>query len=121
MKLNCQVTEAFAKWVKYELAPSSRYRYWSGVKTIKPLGGYSCRTMNSRRGNPMSEHARGNAIDVGKFVLKNGKEIDVRRKGLFAFRERGLLKPCAPIAASISTPCSAPAAILSTKTISTSI
>ncbi|WP_331374531.1 extensin-like domain-containing protein [Sinorhizobium chiapasense] len=92
VKLNCQVTEAFAQWVKYELAPSSRYRYWSGVKTIKPLGGYSCRTMNSRRGNPMSEHARGNAIDVGKFVLKNGKEIDVRRKGFFAFRERGLLK-----------------------------
>ncbi|OAP42677.1 extensin [Sinorhizobium glycinis] len=92
VKLNCQVTEAFAKWVKYELAPSSRYRYWSGVRTIKPLGGYSCRTMNSRRGNPMSEHARGNAIDVGKFVLKNGKEIDVRRKGFFAFRERGLLK-----------------------------
>ncbi|MBB4187578.1 extensin family protein [Sinorhizobium terangae] len=92
VKLNCQVTEAFAKWVKYELAPSSRYRYWSGVKTIKPLGGYSCRTMNSRRGNPMSEHAHGNAIDVGKFVLKNGKEIDVRRKGFFAFRERGLLK-----------------------------
>lgn len=92
VKLNCQVTEAFAKWVKYELAPSSRYRYWSGVKTIKPLGGYSCRTMNSRRGNPMSEHARGNAIDVGKFVLKNGKEIDVRKKGFFAFREKGLLK-----------------------------
>lgn len=92
VKLNCQVTEAFAKWVKYELAPSSRYRYWSGVQTIKPLGGYSCRTMNSRRGNPMSEHARGNAIDVGKFVLKNGKEIDVRKKGFFAFREKGLLK-----------------------------
>ena len=92
VKLNCEVTEAFAKWVKYELAPSSRYRYWSGVKTIRPLGGYSCRTMNSRRGNPMSEHARGNAIDVGKFVLKNGKEIDVRKKGFFAFRERGLLK-----------------------------
>ncbi|WP_077961017.1 extensin family protein [Ensifer adhaerens] len=92
VKLNCEVTEAFAKWVKYELAPSSRYRYWSGVKTIKPLGGYSCRTMNSRRGNPMSEHAHGNAIDVGKFVLKNGKEIDVRKPGFFAFREKGLLK-----------------------------
>ena len=48
--------------------------------------------MNSRRGNPMSEHARGNAIDVGKFVLKNGKEIAVRKRGFFAFRERGLLK-----------------------------
>ncbi len=92
VKLNCEVTEAFALWVKNELAPSTRYRYLSGVKTIKPLGGYSCRTMNSRRGNPMSEHARGNAIDVGKFVLKSGKEIDVRKPGFFAFREKGLLK-----------------------------
>ncbi|WP_275783038.1 extensin-like domain-containing protein [Pararhizobium gei] len=92
VKLNCEVTEAFALWVKNELAPSARYRYLSGIKTIKPLGGYSCRTMNSRRGNPMSEHARGNAIDVGKFVLKSGKEIDVRKPGFFAFREKGLLK-----------------------------
>ena len=91
-KLNCQVTLAFAKWVKNELTPSARMRYWSGVKTIVPLGGYSCRKMNSRARNPWSEHARGNAIDVGKFVLNSGKEIDVRKPGLFAFREKGLLK-----------------------------
>jgi hypothetical protein len=92
VKLNCEVTEAFALWVRNELAPSARYRYLSGIGTIKPLGGYSCRTMNSRRGAAMSEHAHGNAIDVGKFVLKNGKEIDVRKPGFFAFREKGLLK-----------------------------
>lgn len=92
-KLNCQTTLALAKWVKYELAPSSRYRYLSGVKTIESMGGYSCRRMNNSRQkrNPMSEHARGNAIDLGKFVLKNGKRIDVRKKSIFAFRERGLL------------------------------
>ena len=92
VKLNCEVTEAFALWVKNELAPAARYRYLTGIRTIKPLGGYSCRTMNSRRGNPMSEHARGNAIDVGTFVLKSGREIDVRKPGFFAFREKGLLK-----------------------------
>ncbi|NLS05021.1 extensin family protein [Rhizobium sp. P32RR-XVIII] len=92
--LNCQVTLAFAKWVKNELAPSARYRYWSGIQTIQPLGGYSCRRMNNsrQRYNPMSEHAHGNAIDVGKFVLKNGHQIDVRKKGLFSFREGRLLK-----------------------------
>ncbi|WP_377299378.1 extensin family protein [Rhizobium sp. SGZ-381] len=92
--LNCQTTLAFAKWVKNELAPSSRLRYFTSVKTIEPLGGYSCRRMNNsrQRYNPMSEHARGNAIDVGKFVLKNGHEIDVRKKGLFSFREGALLK-----------------------------
>ncbi|MBW9115150.1 extensin family protein [Rhizobium cauense] len=92
--LNCQVTLAFAKWVKNELAPSARFRYWSGIKTIQPLGGYSCRRMNNsrQRYNPMSEHARGNAIDVGKFVLKSGRSIDVRKKGLFSFREGRLLQ-----------------------------
>ena len=92
--LNCQVTLAFAKWVKNELAPAARTRYFSGVGTIIPLGGYSCRRMNnsSQKYNPMSEHAHGNAIDVGKFVLKNGHEIDIRKKGLFSFREGALLK-----------------------------
>ncbi len=91
ISLNCQVTYAFAQWVKNELNPSARYRYWSGVKTIIPLGGYSCRRMNSSARNPWSEHARGNAIDVGKFILNNGNEIDVRKPGFFSFREKGLL------------------------------
>ncbi len=92
VKLNCQVTLAFAKWVKFELVPSSRFRYLSGVGRITPMGGYSCRKMNSRSSNPWSEHARGNAIDIGTITLKNGKEIDVRKKSFFAFREKALLK-----------------------------
>ncbi len=39
----------------------------------------------------MSEHSRGNAIDVTKIVLNNGKNIMVRKPGFFAFREKGLL------------------------------
>jgi hypothetical protein len=92
VKLNCQVTLAFAKWVKFELVPSSRFRYLSGVGRITPMGGYSCRKMNSRSSNPWSEHARGNAIDIGTITLKNGNEIDVRKKNFFAFREKALLK-----------------------------
>ncbi|EUB95770.1 Extensin family protein [Rhizobium sp. CF080] len=92
--LNCQTTLAFAKWVKNELAPSARYRYLTGIQKIVPMGGYSCRRMNNsnQRNNPMSEHAKGNAIDIGQIVLKDGHEIDVRKKGLFSMREGGLLK-----------------------------
>jgi hypothetical protein len=92
--LNCQVTLAFAKWVKNDLAISARTRYLTGIRQIQPMGGYSCRKMNNsrQRYNPMSEHARGNAIDIGAIVLKNGHDIDVRKKGLFSFREGGLLK-----------------------------
>lgn len=92
--LNCQTTLAFAKWVKNELAPSARMRYLTGVRRIVPMGGYSCRRMNNsrQRYNPMSEHAKGNAIDIGQIVLKDGHAISVRKKGLFSFREGGLLK-----------------------------
>ncbi|WP_171982657.1 extensin-like domain-containing protein [Brucella microti] len=89
--LNCQVTEAFARWIKGDLQPAARLRYLSGVNTIYNAGGYSCRTMNHRRGAKMSEHSRGNAIDVTKIVLNNGKNIMVRKPGFFAFREKGLL------------------------------
>lgn len=91
-KLNCQITAAFAGWVKNDLAPSTRSRYLSGIASINQLSSYSCRTMNSRRGAPMSEHARGNAIDVGKITLNSGKVIAVREPGFFAFREKSLLK-----------------------------
>jgi hypothetical protein len=90
-KLNCQITDAFAQWVKNELAPAARVRYVSGVKSIHQMSSYSCRTMNSKRGAPMSEHASGNAIDIGKITLNNGKAIKVRQPGLFAFREKSLL------------------------------
>lgn len=91
-QVNCQITETFARWVKNELVPSSRTRYLSGVSAIHQMSSYSCRTMNSQRGAAMSEHAKGNAIDVGKIVLKNGKAIAIEKKGFFAFREKGLLK-----------------------------
>ncbi|UDF29147.1 UNVERIFIED_ORG: extensin family protein [Roseateles sp. XES5] len=91
-QVNCQITEAFAHWVKQELVPSARMRYLSGVSAIHQMSSYSCRTMNSQKGAAMSEHAKGNAIDVGKIVLKNGKAITIEKKGFFAFREKGLLK-----------------------------
>lgn len=91
-KLNCQITDAFAQWVKNELAPAARLRYLSGVSSIRQLSSYSCRTMNSKRGAPMSEHAKGNAIDVGKITLNNGQAISVKKPGFFSFREKSLLK-----------------------------
>jgi hypothetical protein len=90
--LNCNMTREFARWVKNELVPSARFRYFSGINTIRQMSSYSCRKMNSISENPWSEHARGNAIDVGTFVLNSGKEIDVEKKSIFSFRENGLLK-----------------------------
>ncbi|MGH6763849.1 MAG: extensin family protein [Phyllobacterium sp.] len=89
--LNCAMTLSFARWVRGELVPSARLRYLSGIDTIHQASSYSCRTMNNKRGAKMSEHSRGNALDISRIVLNNGKEIDVEKPGLFSFRQRGLL------------------------------
>ena len=90
-KLNCGMALTFARWVRDDLTPSARMRYFSGVRAIRQLSSYSCRHMNSKSNNPWSEHARGNAIDIGSIILNNGDEIDVRKPGFFSFRQKGLL------------------------------
>lgn len=88
--LKCEMAEAFASWTQNELVPASRWRFLSGVKAIHQGSSYSCRNIAGTRGTP-SEHSLGNAIDVMKLELNNGKKIDVKKPGLFAFRKRGLL------------------------------
>ncbi|MGB8816604.1 MAG: extensin family protein [Rhizobiaceae bacterium] len=89
--LNCQMALAFSTWVKHELQPAARLRYFSGVATITQASAYSCRRMVGAGSNKMSEHSKGNALDLAKIELRSGKDILVRKKGFFAFRERGLL------------------------------
>lgn len=89
--LTCDMALAFAQWTRKELTPSARWRYLSGVKTIHQGSSYSCRNIR-RSGGVASEHSKGNALDVMRIELRNGKDIDVRRPGWFAFREKALLK-----------------------------
>lgn len=87
--LTCQMALAFASWTKNELAPSARMRYLSGIETIRQGSSYSCRRISGT--SVASEHAKGNALDIMSISLNNGREIDVRRPGFFAFRQKGLL------------------------------
>lgn len=89
--LNCQMALAFSRWVRKELQPAARTRYLSSVASIRQGSAYSCRSMIGAGGGKLSEHARGNALDVMAIELANGREIDVRKPGFFSFRERGLL------------------------------
>lgn len=87
--LTCRMALTFAQWTRKELVPNTRWRYLSGVKTIRQGSSYSCRKIAGSR--TQSAHSQGNALDVMAIVLNNGKEIDVRKKGFFSFRERKLL------------------------------
>jgi hypothetical protein len=87
--LTCQMALTFAKWTRNELVPNARWRYFSGVKTIRQGSSYSCRRIAGSR--TQSAHSQGNALDVMAIELNNGKDIDVTKKGFFSFRERKLL------------------------------
>lgn len=88
--LSCAMARTFARWTRNELVPSARLRYFSGVKTIHQGSSYSCRKIADSRG-VLSEHGKGNALDIMRIELNNGKDIDVRKQGFFAFRARGFL------------------------------
>ncbi|WP_394886414.1 extensin family protein [Mesorhizobium sp. AaZ16] len=88
--LSCEMAATFARWTRKELVPSARWRYLSGVKTIHQGSSYSCRNIRGSRGKP-SQHSVGNALDIMRIELNNGKDIDVRKPGWFAFRQRGFL------------------------------
>lgn len=88
-KLNCQTALASAQWIQRDVGPAARKRYLSGIAEVRQMSAYSCRRI---RGNGQwSEHASGNALDIGSFKLKNGRVIDVARPSLFAFRAKSFL------------------------------
>ncbi|MEW9804652.1 extensin family protein [Mesorhizobium sp. ZMM04-5] len=87
--LSCDMALTFAQWTKNELVPAARRRYFTGVKTIHQGSSYSCRKIAGSR--TLSEHGKGNALDIMRIELNSGRDIDVKKPGLFSFRQRGFL------------------------------
>jgi hypothetical protein len=89
--LTCEMAETVARWSKKELVPAARLRYWSGIDTIHQASSYSCRWIKGRTGGTLSEHGKGRALDIAQITLNNGKNIIVKKKAFWKFREKGLL------------------------------
>jgi hypothetical protein len=75
--MTCPLARAFAGWVRDAVQPEARRRFGSAVRRIESMGTYACRTVNSRPGARLSEHAYANAVDIGAFVLADGRRITV--------------------------------------------
>ena len=77
--LDCSMIPALDSWITGVLQPAASARFGEPVAEIKTMGSYSCRGINNQSGANLSEHAFGNALDVGGFVLRSGREISVMR------------------------------------------
>lgn len=75
----CAIGAALELWLRDSVEPAAREVLGSGVSRIEHLGAYSCRRLYGRAAGGWSEHATGNAIDIGAFVLDDGRRISVLR------------------------------------------
>ena len=90
--LGCPMTAAVERWLATAVQPAALARFGSPVVEIKQMSSYACRSRNNVRGAELSEHAFGNALDVGGFVLANGREITVLRGWRGEADERAFLR-----------------------------
>lgn len=75
--LTCSMALALASFERV-LSEEAERAFHSPVVHIDQIGTYSCRVVAAFP-TTISEHSYANAIDIGRFVLKNGKSIDVLR------------------------------------------
>lgn len=78
LTVNCTAAKQLDKWVARSAKPVIG-RKGGGLASIQIIGGYSCRTRNSKRGTKLSEHAKGNAVDIAGFKLRDGTIYSVKR------------------------------------------
>lgn len=77
----CEMTMAAANWMRDSLAPAVAAA-GGALAAIRIADSYNCRPRNRVAGAKMSEHGRGNAVDVGGFELEDGRIWIVARGGL---------------------------------------
>ena len=75
--MTCPLADRFSGWVRDSVQSAARAWLGSQVVRIESFGTYSCRNVNSQAGGRLSEHGRANAVDIGAFLLEDGRRITV--------------------------------------------
>jgi hypothetical protein len=76
--LDCRLAERLADWIGNVVAPLAQHHLGSGLASVETGPGYACRNRNNAATGKLSEHAKGNALDIAAFALSDGRRIAVR-------------------------------------------
>ncbi|MDM9628878.1 extensin family protein [Rhizobium sp. S152] len=76
----CPVALALARWMKETVIPAARVAAadQGAITTVNQASSYICRLRNSAETGKVSEHARGNAVDIASFSFEKGEDIAVK-------------------------------------------
>lgn len=86
--LRCTMAEALAHFVRDDMAPAAT-ALGAPLASIVNYDSYDCRGRNRVAGAKISEHGKGNAIDIRSVRLGNGKDVELTSTAVAKdFRER---------------------------------
>lgn len=69
--LRCNMAEAVAQWIRAEVGPAAA-ELGAPLTAVTDVDSYQCRGRNNVPGAKLSEHGRGNALDISAIKLGNG-------------------------------------------------
>ncbi|WSG73397.1 extensin family protein [Rhizobium beringeri] len=80
--IRCPAALALARWMKESVIPaaSTALPEQGRITTVNQASAYICRLRNSAETGKISEHARGNAIDIASFHFEKGEDVAVRSR-----------------------------------------
>jgi hypothetical protein len=74
----CLFSRQFTSWVRDVAAPLTLAYMNSKLASIETGPGFVCRTRYDKPDEKVSEHAKGNAIDVAAFNMEDGRRLSVK-------------------------------------------
>jgi len=75
--LNCAFAQQFVTWLSEVAAPLVAGAAGAKLSSLSTGTSYQCRARNGDLSGKMSEHAFGNAVDIGGITLTNNRRIEI--------------------------------------------
>lgn len=72
--LRCVFAESFVAWVRDEVAPRAA-KLGAGLRAVETYDDFECRERNRVNGAKISEHGKGNAVDLRSLHLADGRAL----------------------------------------------
>jgi hypothetical protein len=75
--INCSMAAGLHKWITKIAQPAARHDFNTKLVGLQIASSYACRRRNNASTGKLSEHAKGNAIDIADFRFSNRVEASV--------------------------------------------
>ncbi|ALK08185.1 extensin family protein [Blastochloris viridis] len=76
--LACPIVPQLQAWIAESIQPAAMRWFGQPVVEVRQMSAYSCRNQNGQAHTRISEHAFGNALDIGSFKLADDRVVSVR-------------------------------------------